>query len=187
MSAAAVAELGVIADAHRRQRRRRRLIAAGLITAVSAAGAVLYLPGRPSDHARPPANAARAVPWRVALARTPEMGVACERANFVVCDRVGLAVWLRRPARSVTAVLAGRRFALSDSEWGGQRHNGRKAMFAGFLQPAGIVDRLGVRPDRNGRWLGDNAPTRRVRLRIDFSTGDSAVTTVDVLLTAGWG
>jgi hypothetical protein len=60
-------------------------------------------------------------------------------------------------------------------------------MFAGFLQPAGIVDRLGARPDRSGRWLGAGTPMSTVRLRIDFGPGDVAMTRVEVPLMAGWG
>jgi hypothetical protein len=182
----AVAELGIIDDARRRQRHRRRWIGGALVAVLVAAG-VGYIAAGPGRDAAEPAGGPRAVAPGTALAQTPYMAVSCAEPNGVACDRIGLAVWLRRPARSVTAVVAGRRFALDDPGWSGPRRAGRRAMFAGFLQPAGIVDRLGARPDRSGRWLGARTPISTVRLRIDFGPGDVAVTRVDVPLMAGWG
>ena len=37
--------------------------------------------------------------------------------NVTTCDRVGLAVWLRHPARTVSARINGRPVDLDDPEW----------------------------------------------------------------------
>jgi hypothetical protein len=114
------------------------------------------------------------------------MGVACRVANSIACDRVGLAVWLRRPAVSVDATIAGRRLKLDDPSWSGRAREGLRTMFAGFLQPAGLAQ-LRVRPNASGRWYGVNAPSPTVRVWIDYGHGRYAATDVSVLLTAGWG
>jgi hypothetical protein len=38
------------------------------------------------------------------FSQPPYVGVACPTANSIACDRVGLAIWLRRPAARVNAV-----------------------------------------------------------------------------------
>ena len=68
----------------------------------------------------------------------------------VACDRVGLAVWLRRPALAVTATINGESLKL---DWAGDRpprfasHRPRTAV-DGFLQPAGLTTRLHMTPRR---------------------------------------
>jgi hypothetical protein len=130
------------------------------------------------------------------------MGVACPKANAIGCDRVGLAVWLRRPAVSVSATIAGWPLKL---DWAGDRpsrylrHEPRRA-FDGFLQPAGLAAHLHVRPDATsgldgpfcgcaeGRvWLGDDPPTPLVRLTIRYPDASTVVTQRRVTLSAGWG
>ena len=74
------------------------------------------------------------------LSRDPYMGVSCRIPNSFACDRVGLAVWLREPAARVEAAIAGRELELDDPEWSGPAEHGERRMFAGFLQPAGLID-----------------------------------------------
>lgn len=118
------------------------------------------------------------------------MGVACPVANSIACDRVGLAVWLRRPARAVTATIAGAPVAL---DWHGDQPpasgaSGPRRAFDGYLQPAGIVTRLHVTPESGGlRWFGDGAPSPVVRFRIDYGHGRVVRTQQPVELAAGWG
>lgn len=176
---------GVIAIARARQRRRRLALAA-MAAAVSAAafGAALARPlsAPPASH-----RAVGAAPAAL-LAKAPYMGVACHVANLISCDRVGLAVWLRHPALRVTATLAGRRFALDDALWSGPRRAGRRKLFAGFLQPAGIVTRLHVRTPGGRFWSGSPAPPpAQVRLRVDYGGGRVLTTRVAVDLSTGWG
>jgi hypothetical protein len=123
------------------------------------------------------------------LSREPYMGVSCSMANHFACDRVGLAVWLREPAASVDAAIAGRELELDDPEWSEPPENGERRMFAGFLQPAGLIDGpLKVTADAGpDRWIGREPVSARVDLRIVRGGGTTDTTSVDVRLSAGWG
>jgi hypothetical protein len=118
------------------------------------------------------------------LARAPYLGVSCPFANSTACDRVGLAVWLRRPARSVEATIGGRHFNLNDPKWSGPADNGLRKMFAGFLQPAGL---------RRGplqvpiNWAGNPPVATNVRIVVTFADGTQRAVTTKVALSAGWG
>ena len=122
------------------------------------------------------------------LAGSPFMGVACHVPNAIACDRVGLAVWLRRPAIAVSATIDGRPLRLDDAAWSGPMKRGRRSMFAGFLRPVGLVSMLHLATAAGPvRWLGNNAPSPQVTLRIDDGNGRVTVTRLDVYLSAGWG
>ena len=126
------------------------------------------------------------------------MGVACHTPNSIGCDRVGLAVWLRRPA-IVTATIAGAPLKLNDRTWSWLAHDRRGALYvySGFLQPAGLSTRLHIIPEANtSTWapnantstrLGTNHPDPLVRFRIDYGPGDVVSTQEHVWLSAGWG
>jgi hypothetical protein len=134
-------------------------------------------------------NGATALAAGAALDRGPYMGVSCRLPNEFGCDRVGLAVWLRRPAASVDASIAGRNLRLDDEEWSEPEENGERRMFAGFLQPAGLIDGpLGLVADYGpGRWIGRDPVSAPVELRIVRSDGSVETTGVEVELFAGWG
>lgn len=127
--------------------------------------------------------ASAAAPNRL-LAGPPYLGVACPVANRTSCDRVGLAVWLRKPARSVVASMGGRSFRLDDPTWSGPRRNGLRRMFAGFQKPAGL---------RRGplriptTWTGLPPVKTRVRIRVTLASGAVRTTRVTVGLSPGWG
>jgi hypothetical protein len=76
------------------------------------------------------------------LSRSPYTGVACPQPNAIACGRVGLAIWLKRPAISVNATIAGQ--ALELNWFGEERVAGNKprTAFDGYLQPAGLTTRL---------------------------------------------
>lgn len=116
------------------------------------------------------------------------MGVSCHVANSIACDRVGLAVWLARPA-TVTATIAGAPLRLNDPSWSYVARRGEKPlyMYAGFLQPAGLTTRLHVVPIATATWLGARAPTPLVRFRIDYGAGVVVITQQHLWLHAGWG
>jgi hypothetical protein len=121
--------------------------------------------------------------------KDPYIGVACHIPNSIACDRIGLAVWLRRPA-SVTATIAGAPLKLNDPHWSYVSHSGHQTLYiyAGFLQPAGLTTRLHVLPDsKTGTWLGNNAPSPLVRFRIDYGHGHVLLNQEPVLIEAGWG
>lgn len=117
------------------------------------------------------------------------MGVACRLANSIACDRLGLSVWLWKPA-SVTATIAGAHMKLNDPRWSYTTRDGRRTLYvyAGFLQPAGLRARMHVVTEANTTmWFGSNAPSPLVRFRIDYGHGDVVVTRERVWLSAGWG
>jgi len=123
------------------------------------------------------------------LSREPYMGVSCHVANSFACDRVGLAVWLREPAARVEAAIEGRELSLDDPEWSGPADDGQRRMFAGFLQPAGLIDgRLEVTPDAGPmRWIGREPVSAAVELRIVDGDANTTTTKVEVGLSPGWG
>src|SRR5438876_9941970 len=55
------------------------------------------------------------------LSQEPMIGVACPGPNVTTCGRIGIAVWLTRPATTVSAELAGVRVRLHAGGLGGQR------------------------------------------------------------------
>jgi hypothetical protein len=118
------------------------------------------------------------------------MGVACPEPNSIAYDRVGIAVWTRRPARSVTATVGGRSVVLDDREWGGPRRHGLRRMFAGFLQPAGLrgPGPLAVRTeDGDDYFTGVHPVTARVWLTITLPNGSRVATSLPMGLSTGWG
>jgi hypothetical protein len=128
------------------------------------------------------------VPPDQVLSRDPYMGVSCQVSNSFACDRVGLAVWLREPATRVRAAIADREFELDDPGWSGPAVDGQRRMFAGFLQPAGLIDGpLRITPDDGpDRWIGRKPVSAPVKLWIrDGST--TTTTSLQVQLSPGWG
>ncbi len=141
----------------------------------------------PPQTLRAPAGT-REISPATAFSQPPYMGVNCPVANSIACDRVGLAIWLRRPAYRVRATIAGR--PLPVDWWGDAYVGGRlpRTAFDGYLKPAGIVSALGVRPEVGSSiWLGDDSPAPVVWVLIDYGHGDRAVTHLPVNLNAGWG
>lgn len=182
--------LGVIDDGRRRQRRRRLGSLAVLIAALVAAAVVAERPAG-EQSARQPEAASRPlklVAPSVVLSRSPYMGVACRTPNWTACDRIGLAVWLKRPAVAMTAVIGGRRLPLDsldlwERQWILARHGQRRTMFSGYLSRAGLRSKYHI----PSRWMGNPTPQPLVRLRIDDGRGGLFETRVRVDLMAGWG
>jgi hypothetical protein len=118
------------------------------------------------------------------------MGVACQLPNSIACDRVGLAVWTRKPVRSIRATVGGRTFALDDKEWSGPQRNGLRRMFAGFLYRAGLrgTGLLAVQVENGlNRWTGRRPVVAPVHFSIVFPNGTSRETRTSVYLAPGWG
>jgi hypothetical protein len=172
-----------------RRRRRRIALAIGLPIAGALAAAVAIGSHGTSKVPKDPAPTGVTVAPRAVLAEGPYMGVACRVPNWVGCDRVGLAVWTRHFARSIDATVGGKTFALDDRQWSGRSRHGLRKMFAGFLQPAGLLDgALRVQPDSPGeRWTGVHPVDARVRLVITRADGKRRTTTLTVGLSPGWG
>jgi hypothetical protein len=187
-------DAGVIDEARARQH-RHRIIAAVLVVALAALAVGAYFgsdggSGAGSSRSRSPARLGLGTTEAavVVFAQDPDLGVSCHVASWIGCDRVGLAVWLRRPAVAVSATIAGAPLKLNDPMWSGPMRNGRRTMFAGFLKPAGITTRLHVKPyGKTQTWIGSNQPTPTVWFRIDYGHGKVIVTHEGVGLRAGWG
>ena len=193
---------GVIARARDRQRRRRLRLAVALLLVV-ALGATVANPMRGGQH---PAKVRRSAPPgpplvapATVLSRTPYMGVACPQPNGIGCDRVGLAIWLKRRAVSVNATIAGQPLKLN---WFGEERlasNKPRTAFTGYLQPAGLTTRLHLKPTEGPSidpvcgcrvgpiWYGGKAPEPTVRLQIEYPNHTRVFTQLQVGLAAGWG
>ena len=117
------------------------------------------------------------------LARTPYLGLRCPGANSIACDRVSLAVWLRKPTARLSATIEGMRVRMKKSVT-------RGGYYEGSLQPAGLTEAgpMHVTPDRGaGYWEGGHPLRVRVHLVASYADGSAAVTTVRVWLHPGWG
>lgn len=169
-----------------------------VVLAIAAAVAFVSLPG--SRPAVPSTRSAGLLPPERVLSQSPYMGVACPQPNAISCDRIGLAIWLKRPALSVEATIAGQPLKL---DWFGEEARFTsvtpRTEFTGYLQPAGLTTRLRVRAQeasldphcgcrRGGpTWGGNDAPSPLVRLQIVYADHTRAVTQLHVGLAAGWG
>jgi hypothetical protein len=155
---------------------------AGALAAFAAL--VLAYPGRPGH----------AADGSLRLARQPYAGVRCPRPNSIACDRIGLAVWLVKPAVRLSATVAGKRVRMAIPSpvrrAPGGYYCARSCYFEGGLQPAGLLTPgpLHIGPDA-GRyyWEGRHPRPLRVQLVAFYRDGSSASTTRRIWLHAGWG
>ena len=145
--------------------------------------------GDDDERSSPPKGEARLELMRGSNGREkgPYMGVSCPKPNSIACDRVGLAVWVAKPAATITADIAGRELRLRSPR--PTRAEGRETYWEGFLQPAGLRDGpLKVKPDRGTEyWRGLHPVSARVRVRATYRGGGAASRTIRVPLAAGWG
>lgn len=190
-------DAGVIQDARRRQHRRQR-IAWSLALLLAGAGLAAYLVVTDARHesSHPAPRPSAVLSATAVLATTPYMGVACPDPNTITCDGLGLALHLRHPAVAVQATIAGRTFSL-DPDLPHHFHRidtpnaaarAPAIAFTGYLRPAGLRDRLHVVPDIDAtHWIGRDAPSPIVRLRVQRPDGSIVSTNVRVRLSAGWG
>jgi hypothetical protein len=113
------------------------------------------------------------------------VGVACPVANSIRCDQLGVAVWIRGPARRVMARLSGRRVTLRRlGRW--SRH---VVVWDGRVRHAGIArgpDRI-VPRGGGFYWVGN--PPHHVIVCVAVLRGRGAVerTRRRVAVQAGYG
>jgi hypothetical protein len=187
------ADEALFEEARRRARRRRRRQAtalAGILALAAIAAAIVLGTPRAGRPARERPIAPTAVSPQRVLAQAPYMGVSCRQPNSIACGRVGLAVWTRRPARTVRATVAGHQLELDDPMWSGDRVHGLRRMFAGFVLHAGLHGSgpLAVRVKKGSSfWEGDPPVSTDVRLLITYADGSQQATVVRVQLSPGWG
>jgi hypothetical protein len=194
---------GLFDEAWEHRRRRYRSFGIGVLTAAGLAVALVILirdSGSNAGRTRPASTASTVVAPSFALSKPAAMGVSCPGASSRECDRVGVAVWLKRPAVSVTATIRGVRFPLDNPDDLVDTGTGRA--FDGYLQSAGILSRLHVRAE-NGNLIPfgrghararvadqirvKGHPLVPVQLTIRDHAGQTFTTHLRVLLMAGWG
>jgi hypothetical protein len=179
-------------EAWERQHRRHRTFA--WAAAMVCAGAILSYAvlgprppaAPPADFPTPPGTVVEAP--SVVFSQPPYMGVRCPVPNSIACDRVGLALWLKRPAYSVTASINGRLLAMN--RFGDHLVSAARPRteFDGYLRPAGIVTTMHVRAvPGTTTWLGDSTPFAVVWVLISYGRGRDVTTHLQVPLMAGWG
>jgi len=110
------------------------------------------------------ATLAPVVSLGLGLTQPPYLGVACPHANSTRCGRVGVAVWVSRPASAIEATVQGVRVRLHPT-------GGRRLPWIGYvhlrLRAWGIpsfwtgVKPIGIRVHilRTGRWQSGTVRT----------------------------
>jgi len=176
--------LGVIDRARERQRRRLGIVA---VIAICAALTVSLIVSRSGDLWTGRASTV-SVPSQVAPAavfsQAPDMGVACHAG---ACDSVGLAVWLRRPAVSVSATIAGHPFGLTTGQARPFAPQTPRKMFVGYLTPQQLVTGMRLVNGPPSTWPTANSPHPLVVLRITYRGGRVVMTRLRVPVQPGWG
>ena len=158
--------------------RTRANALAAAVVAVLVVGAIVTFAGTrhgPRGHAAP---AARPVAARTILATHPDVGVACPIPNSTACDRVGVALRLRHPARRVEAAIGGHRAILDDRRWSGPARHGLRRAFTGFVHPAGL---------RPGTYAGNRPVATTLHLIVTDADGVRRATSLRVNVGPGWG
>jgi hypothetical protein len=140
------------------------------------------------------ATSAAAASGSLRLARQPYAGVRCAQPNSIVCDRIGLAVWLVRPAARLTATIAGKPIRMAIPARIRSKPTGyylrAPLLLRGSAQTRGLLEAgpFHVTPDA-GRYYWESRHPRplRVHLVASYRDGGSASTTVRIWLHPGWG
>ncbi len=121
---------------------------------------------------------------QLSMSALPYLGVSCRIPNSISCDRVGIGVWLDRPAKRITVALAGRVVALRLSS-----HNPHRNLWLGYLYNAGLRHgQLDVHlPAGESRWSGSPLVWVRVRVSALLSKGATATLAGSAQLHPGFG
>jgi hypothetical protein len=171
-----------------RRRHRRRALAS--IVAIVAAGAGAGL-AFTTVHAPSPVRPGATLAPAAVLAQAPDVGMACLGPG--ACDRVGVAIWLRRPARSVSASVAGHAVSLDVAAAMPFQPSvaAKREMFVGYFRWADLVGvRIFFAAGPPSSWSARTPaawPTPRIAIRIDYGRRGVAVTELRVPLQEGWG
>ncbi|MHB8692271.1 MAG: hypothetical protein ACYDHH_13595 [Solirubrobacteraceae bacterium] len=112
----------------------------------------------------------------------PFLGVACQPANSIRCDRVGVGVVLKPAALLVTVEIAGRIVTLTPPD-------PPSDLWSGYLDNAGLTrGSLDVHiRTRRKLWFGEPEVHPHVRLTVVFADGRVASATFADLLHPGFG
>jgi hypothetical protein len=112
------------------------------------------------------------------LPRDPYLGLRCYRPKVLWCGRVGLAVWLARPARNVTAVVDGQDVVLRTREGGTGSY--RRGLFWQGIFPDSSAQRI-------AGAFGSASGSVTVRLRVVENDGSIRNANSNVPLSEGYG
>jgi hypothetical protein len=151
---------------------------------------VLAAMGCGSDGSDEPADAEHKLELRSNRHGGVYMGVRCREPNSVSCDRIGLAVWLAKPAESLVAKIEGRRLELVSP---GEFVPGKGTGWEGYLRHAGLLDPGGpwaieAEPGQpTDYWSGRTPVDAKVRLTAGYPDGSTATRTIRAPLHPGWG
>lgn len=162
----------VIRDARRRQFRRRLVLGIALV-ATGIACALYFGLYRAGGGAGSGSQASSVTGLPLTLPRTPYAGLACGNAAGQ-CDRVGLAIWVRHPARSVTALVHGQTIRLSTAA-GGSAAYAKYFFWQGFFHDPYVAD------------LASGSGNVLVRIRVVSATGSLLVGRTTVYVSQGYG
>jgi hypothetical protein len=174
---------GVIDSARGRRRRRVGIVAVITICAAVAFGLIVSRSGNLWTIRAPALRVpSRAAPG-VVFSQAPDMGVACHSS---ACDSIGLAVWLRRPAVSVSATIAGHPFGLTTWQAQPFTPSSPRKMFVGYLTPLRLITRMRLVGPPSA-WPTANSPSPLVSLRITYRGGRVVTTRLRIPVQPGWG
>ena len=113
----------------------------------------------------------------VLATQAPMIGIACPVGNRTTCGRVGIAVWLIRPASSVTATISGTHLRLHAGGFGGLG----PAYWEGYTHLASATLNLPA------YWEGSK-PTRYLPVHLTINSGtEQATGSLNLMLRPGWG
>ena len=138
------------------------LIALTTIASLLAVGCHAHTADDPRAKAAAPRSGATPERASRLVSQAPYVGVSCRRASSIACDRVGVAVWLKRPAVGVTTTIAGQRLPLRPPR-------SREGWWKGSFNPRDLA--RGATRDARPRpvLLAGDAPARRPRGRRDHA------------------
>jgi hypothetical protein len=108
------------------------------------------------------------------LRREPYVGLACKRVSAHRCGRVGLAVWLARPARDVTAVADGVSVRMRTHS-GGTGSYRRQLYWQGFFR------------DPRAQRVADGSGSIPIRVSVTAADGSVSAVTRTVPVSTGYG
>lgn len=120
------------------------------------------------------AGVAHAEPLLLQLPRTPYLGLACDNGAVLHCERVGLAVWLKEPPRSVTARLDGHSVTLG-TRAGRSPAYARGRFWQGFFR------------DPHAQALANASRSIPVQVRVITQTGQVRIAHALVYVSQGYG
>ena len=109
---------------------------------------------------------------RLAFARPPFLGVACRSENES-CGRVGIAVWLPKRARAVSAMLLGQKVRLFTPRPAISGKEGFRRFWEGYAHVAPSRVKPGA--------------TLPLKVDVQWKDGSRSSASRSVWLSAGWG